>query len=346
MVRIQFGQPLSLEILAKLGKLGVFSHHGGPLQVLGRNEGVFFLGAANLPKLLRSPLAVKVNPLTNFRLAGLYRIHFKVVEQGFQGKVSFRISSPREGFGKKLIYLEEQVLPALNLTRQIDSAGNRWINVSLHVKEKTRHLKLNFYFIYHVDVAQILEHSLSMVPLNEPIGPVVNSQALQMLKPSPKIDSASPRIRLMAKSLFGEGRHLSAHAKYRRVQSFVKNYLPYDHQKRARFFGGKMVYKSMAQMYNHPETTLDRGQAACPSVSILEASLLRASGVPARTAGRWGHFYTELYIPGRGWLSSSVTPTGIPLVRDVDYRHQPLVSWEPEIAVQTTMWGGNVKVLE
>ena len=44
--------------------------------------------------------------------------------------------------------------------------------------------------------------------------------------------------------------------------------------------------------------------------------MLRAAGIPSRTAGRWGHFYTELFLPRQGWVSTSVTPTGIPLVVD------------------------------
>ena len=129
-----------------------------------------------------------------------------------------------------------------------------------------------------------------------------------------------------------------------RISKYIKDNIPYDHQKRAEFFGGRKVYRSMAEMYDPPEVILERRVGACPETCLLEASLFRAVGIPARTAGRWGHFFTEVHIPGRGWVSTSVTPTGIPLIRDVDAEHLPFVSWDQEVAVQTTRWTGEVRI--
>ena len=347
MVRIKFNRPLSLQLLAKLRKFGVLSHHGGPVEVLGEKQGVFFLRAVMLPSLMSSTLPIQVVPLDQFHMSGLYRIHFKVVDGQFTGRITFRISTPRDGFGKKLIYLEEHLSPEVNLEYEQDDAGNRWAVVSLDVTKKSRLLKLDFYFIYQVDLRELLEHALAMAPQTKQTEMALNSQASQMLQSGPKIDGESPRVASLANELFGKQEGgMSPRTKYRRILDFIKKNIPYDHQKRARFFGGKMVYASMAQMYNHPEVTLQKGFAACPSTSVLEAALLRAGGVPARTVGRWGHFYTELYQPGQGWLSTSVTPTGIPLVRDLDHQHLPFVSWNPQVAVQTTKWSGQVKVLE
>jgi hypothetical protein len=347
MVRIKFEQPASLQMLAKIARFGALSHRGGPLEVLGKKQGVFFVRAGNLPQLMKANLPIKVQPLERFRMAGLYRIHFKVRDDDFRGRVNFRISIPRDGFGKKIIHLEEHVSPNTAISHERDGAGNHWLRITLEVTDESRQLKVDCYFTYQVDMADLLDHALAMVPLGEPVQPYDTIDARIMLLSAPKIESDSPRVALLARDLFNQdGEDLVPRAKYRRILGFIKKNLPYDHQKRAKFFGGKMVYTSMDQMYNHPEVTLNNGFAACPSSSVLEAALLRAGGVPARTAGRWGHFYTEIYQPGRGWLSTSVTPTGIPLVRDADYRHLPFVSWEPTIAVQTTKWSGQIRILD
>jgi hypothetical protein len=345
-VEITFEHLASLQTLQKIDKLGFFSQNFGILGVLGKKQGYFTGRAGNLHNLYKSDLPIKVRPLLQFEMAGIYRVHFKVVDKDYTGTVAFNISSPRDSFGKQLIHLEEQISPPVNYTRRIDTAGNKWIDIDLNVEQGQRELKLDFFFVYNVNMAKLVEHALAMVPINEPLRPIVSKQALNMLQASPKIDSDSFIINSLAYDLFNRNHNSSARSNYLIIKKYIKENLPYDYKKRSKFFGGKMVYTAMEQMYNHPEATLQQGFAACPSVSVLETALLRAGGVPARTAGRWGHFFTELYMPGRGWLSTSVTPTGIPLVRDVDHRHLPFVSWKPEISVQTTKWSGVVKVIK
>jgi hypothetical protein len=131
---------------------------------------------------------------------------------------------------------------------------------------------------------------------------------------------------------------------YRRLMEFIKRKVSYDKRKRAAYFGGRMVYTDLDLMYQDPEETLKRHLGACPDTSVLECAFLRARGIPCLTAGRFGHFFTLLYVPGRGWMSTSITPTGIPLIRSPGPDLVPYQSWKPKIPLKTAYWEARVRI--
>jgi len=268
------------------------------------------------------------------------------VEPEFSGLIRFSVSTPRDSFGKKLIHIEDHVYPypPIPFVIKRDLAGNRWLKMETPQAETGSVVKFDFYFIYQVDTEKILGHALALVPPGEASKLRPGSPASAYLAPSLIIDSASPLVKSVAAKIFGGEK--APRRLYKRLVEYIRKHIKYNQAKKDQFFGGKSVYHNMAEMYQHPEITLRRKLGACPDTSVLEAALLRAAGVPTRTAGRWGHFYTEVFLPGKGWLSTSVTPTGIPLVVDPDNRHRTLVSWDPPIALQITMWSASERVEE
>jgi hypothetical protein len=343
LVWVGFHKKLNLQDVYKLRALDTLPQSGGNLGLLGRRWAIMFTRAGSLPRLKASTLTRRVVPLTKFTLRGIYEIAFKLVDEEYKGPLDFKVSMPRSGFGKDLTSLNILVFPKSDYEVIPGRAGNRWLYYSLREAEKGKVAKFGFDFTYKVDLADFLSHALAMVPLDEEIFLPFESPAREFLRPSPKITSDSDQVINLAYELMGQSR--APREMYRKIFAYIKENLPYDKGKRTLFFGGKKVYRDMAEMYNPPAETLAQGRAACPSTSVLETALLRAAGVPARTAGRWGHFYTELFMPGRGWLSTSITPTGIPLVVDHDHHHQPFAGWTPAVQVQTTRWSGLVKVL-
>ncbi|NQT57069.1 MAG: transglutaminase domain-containing protein [Desulfobacteraceae bacterium] len=342
LIYLGFGEDLDLARLLKLRRIGVHPLNGDLLEPLGHRAAIFFTRADSLEDLRRSGIVRSVHPLARFRMAGIYRIHLKIVESDFFGSIKFRVSTPRNGFGKKLVHIEHHISPSIPFAIKRDLAGNHWLDVEIPQAKAGMTVKFDFYFVYQVDVEEILKHALAMVPLDEYSKLPPESPARSYLGPSPKIDSASPLVKSLSTEIFGDEK--APRRLYKRALQYLKKHITYDHTKRAQFFGGKTVYHDMAEMYQHPKVTLSRKMGACPDTSVLEATLLRAAGVPARTAGRWAHFYTELFLPNRGWLSPSVTPTGIPLVVDVDKRQLLFVSWDPPIAVQTIMWSSSLRI--
>ena len=339
---LAFDEELDLARAIKLLNMGVRPIGGRLIDPLGMKMAFFHLRAGTLDRLRESGLAKAVIPLSHFYMNGLYRLHFKVVEPGFTGPLAIRVTTPRDGAGKYLVHLEDHLTPQVPFTVSRDEAGNRWLEADFTELKEGQTAKFDFFFTYFVEVAEILEHSLGMTPLGEEAQLEPGHPAAAFLGPAGKIDPTLPQIQALAEEVIGQ--ETSPRVIYRRLRRYIEKNIPYDHRKRAAFFGGQMVYHDMDEMYQPPQMTLDRHRGACPDTILLEASLFRAVGLPARTAGRWGHFYTEIYYPGRGWVSTSVTPTGIPLIIDPDHNYTPFVSWDKPVALQTTLWSGAVRI--
>jgi hypothetical protein len=137
---------------------------------------------------------------------------------------------------------------------------------------------------------------------------------------------------------------LNVRQEYKRLAKFVKDSVVYDKGKRNQYFGGKMIYSDLDEMYQDNKVTLSRRLGACPDTSLLECAFLRARSIPCRIAGRFGHFYPLVYVPGRGWMSTSVTPTGIPLIEAPGPDHIPYQKWEPKIPLKTILLESQFRV--
>jgi hypothetical protein len=123
-----------------------------------------------------------------------------------------------------------------------------------------------------------------------------------------------------------------------------KETVAYDGKKRDQYFGGKAIYSDLDDMYQDIEVTLSRHLGACPDTSLLECTFLRARGIPCRTAGRFGHFFSIVYVPGKGWMSTSVTPTGIPLFIAPGPDHVPYQKWRPAIPLKTVQLEAPIQI--
>ncbi|MBW1668240.1 MAG: hypothetical protein JRJ66_09355 [Deltaproteobacteria bacterium] len=246
-VRLYFEQDLDLDHLLKLCGSGAHPLGGDLLDPLGHKAGIFFTRAGRLGILRRSGLARSIRPLFRFRLSGLYRVHFKVVEPGFSGPIRFRVFTPRDGFGKKLIHIDDHVSPSIPFVIEKDLARNRWLKVEMSQAKTGSTVKFDFYFIYQVDIEKILEHALDMVPLGETFKLAPGSPASVYLAPSPKIDSGSPVVKSVAAQIFGDEK--APRRLYNRLLDYIREHITYDQAKRDQFFGGEKIYHNMANMY-------------------------------------------------------------------------------------------------
>lgn len=339
---LAYDRELDLDRLTRLLSLNIVPVNGSLVDYLGRSWGIFHTSAGNLARLAPKLRAKAVVPLARFVMRGLYRIHFKIMEPGFSGPLRFSVTTPKSSFGKRLLKVQDSVYPKHPSSVRIDEGGNRWLDVELPEAKTGDILKLDFSALYRVDIKKLIHHSIYATAAR-PNGELpADSSARAYLGSGAKITPEDEMVVDLAAKLFGQDR--VPRRLWFKVNKYIKDNIPYDHKKRAQFFGGRKVYKGMADMYDPPRVILTRKVGACPETSVLEASLFRAVGIPARTAGRWGHFFTELFIPGRGWVSTSVTPTGIPLQVDKDANHLPFVEWSERIAVKTTRWTGEVRI--
>jgi hypothetical protein len=340
LVLVRGDRSISLDDLGLLADLGMVPADRDPGLVLGLRKAVFSAKLKNwLTRMMPGHLHGEL--LDRFTMTGIYRLGFRVEKEGYQGPLSLEVTTPRDGFGKRLIYSENLVRPHAPTTMRIDHMGNRWFSANYSQIRYGETIRLHFAFSYLMDMAPLLNHDLMLLdpsggaPIPEEVRPYLNSGY--------KIDKNLPEaVQWASEGVFGPP--LNVRLEYLRLTKFIKDMIVYDQVKRNQYFGGRAIYSDLDEMYQEITMTLSRRLGACPDTSLLECAFLRARGIPCRIAGRFGHFYTELYVPGKGWMSTSLNPTGIPLIIASGPDHIPYQTWKPAIPLRTTLVEAKVRI--
>jgi hypothetical protein len=340
LVLIRGERPISLDHLALLADFGMIPADRDPGLVLGLRQAVFSARlknwmARNMPADLHGRL------LERFTMTGVYRVGFRVEKAGYHGPLSLEMTIPRDGFGKRLIYSENLVRPHAPTMMRFDRMGNRWFSANYSQIRYGETIRLHFAFKYSIDMAPLLNHDLML--LDQPGGTPIPEEVLPFLSSGYKIDKNLPEAVQWANE-GASGPPLNVRLEYQRLTKFIKDTIVYDQVKRNQYFGGRAIYSDLDDMYQEITMTLSRRIGACPDTSLLECAFLRARGIPCRIVGRFGHFYTDLYVPGNGWMSTSVNPTGIPLIIAPGPDHIPYQRWKPTIPLRTTLVEAKVRI--
>ena len=340
LIQIQSSRPFTLADLALLADRSLTPADRDAGLVLGLNRAVFKapLERWTAAKPLPSPFQGKI--LSSFILNGIYRVSFKVEAQNYKGPLDLEITAPREAFGRNLHSAENVVRPPTAKELRIDEAGNRWLILRYPEIRQNQSIHLHFAFRYRVDMAELLRHDIFLA--GQPSQAELPPDVIPFLKGGYKIDPTLPAAMAWAEA--GGSSPVDARQEYIRLSRYMDRTITYDQRKRREYFGGQSVYSDLDQMYQDPPVTLANGRGACPDTVLLECAFLRARGIPCRPAGRFGHFYSVVYVPGEGWMSTSVTPTGIPLILSPGPDHLPYQKWTPAIPLRTTRWEATYRI--
>jgi hypothetical protein len=340
LVLVEGEHAISLEALSALGELGMVPADRDPALLVGLRRAIFstrlkrWMNRSTLPDHMRGKL------LDRFIMSGIYRIGFRIEKEGYLGPLSLEVTTPRDGFGKRLLFSENLIRPQAPTKTYNDLAGNRWFCVDYPEVKYGQTIKLFFALRYLVDMAALLDHDLMLVdqlqdaPIPEEIRPFLDSGY--------KIDARLPQA--IAWAIQGGSGSPNVRLEYQRLTKFLKETVAYDKTKREQYFGGKAIYSDLDEMYQDIKVTLSRRFGACPDTTLLECAFLRARGIPCRIAGRFGHFFSMVYVPGKGWMSTSVTPTGIPLFIAPGPNHVPYQKWKPSIPLKTILLEARVRI--
>jgi len=250
------------------------------------------------------------------------------------------VTTPRESFGKRLLSSEYLVRPQVPSKAYTDPAGNQWLRVDYPEVRHGQTIKLFFAFRYMVNMSDLLTHDLMLVEQHQDAS--IPEEIRPFLNSGYKINAGMPQAVAWAQQ--GKSGPLNVQSEYFRLTKFLKDTVAYDQRKKDQYFGGKAIYSDLDDMYQDAEVTLFRRLGACPDTSLLECAFLRARGIPCRIAGRFGHFFSIVYVPGKGWASTSVTPTGIPLFLAPGPDHVPYQKWQPSIPLKTAFLGIQVQI--
>jgi hypothetical protein len=340
LVLVESERAFSLGDLSALGEMGMIPADRDPALLLGLRRAIFstrlknWMNRSPLPDHLRGKL------LDRFIMNGIYRVGFRVEKEGYLGSLMLEVTTPRESFGKRLLSSDNLIRPQAPSITYTDLGGHQWFRVDYPEVRYGQTIRLSFAFRYLVDMAALLDHDLMLV--DRPQDATVPGEIHPFLNSGYKIDARLPQA--VAWALQGKSGLPNVRSEYRRLTKFLKDTVAYDGKKRDQYFGGKAIYSDLDEMYQDPEVTLSRHIGACPDTSLLECTFLRARGIPCRIAGRFGHFFSIVYVPGKGWMSTSVTPTGIPLFIAPGPDHVPYQKWKPGIPLKTVLLGVQVRI--
>ncbi|MDQ7784025.1 MAG: hypothetical protein RDU20_14170 [Desulfomonilaceae bacterium] len=340
LVQVKSKEPISLKDLALLSDRGLQPADRDPGLVLGLSTAVFQTKMEKWREGNWLPPHMEGKLLERFYMSGIYRVAFKVKADGYVGPLTIEVTAPRDGFGRRLGYSAYVVRPECESKMRTDSAGNRWLSAQFQEVRAEQTIRFHFGFDYEVDVAELLKHDLLLA--DAPVGNEIPTEVSGFLKPGYKIDPRMPAALSWAAS--GGAGPVDARKEWKRLTKFIEKSVTYDQAKRAAYFGGKMVYADLDMMYQEISETLAGGKGCCPDTVLLECAFLRARGIPCLTAGRFGHFFSIVYLAGRGWMSTSVTPTEIPLLLSPGPDHVPYQRWTPRIPLKTTLWEARVRI--
>lgn len=340
MIRVTSPNPISLEDLASLAQFGMIPADRDPGMVLGLRQAIFSVklkhwNLKNLPNHLQATL------LNRFVMTGVYRVSFKVEQEGYEGPLSLEITMPRDGFGKQLLSSENMVRPRAPQRIYVDVAGNRWFCVDYPNIRSGETIRFHFAFKYLVDMASLLQHDLML--LDQTGRDPIPEDIQRYLTSGYKIDTKNPQALQWAQKGDFSG-SFNVRSEYLKVKEYIKKTIYYDNLKKVRYFGGKAIYSNLDDMYQELATTLSKKLGACPDTSVLECAFLRAKGIPCRTAGRFGHFLTHLYVPGKGWLSTLIHPTGIPLIVAPGPDNVSYQKWQPSLSLKTVTLESKIRI--
>jgi len=333
LAEVAFEAPLTARDLRQLRKLELNPITPNKDALIGRDTLPFAARASNALRLRKEDRVTAVKWIKRYPVAAHYRIYFEYVGEKTAPRLTFTVATPRSAPGRTLRSLESFVWPKTEFTTTRDEADNQFLTAKLTDVEPGRKVLFDFYAAYAYDTETIIEKS--MVMLGPTPMPETWPEKMQpFLKPGFHIESdAGPITGLAERLKVGNRLDASAHAVLRHVGRRVE----FDHDKRERYFGGRFTYGNSWEMWQGAVGTLDRGVGCCPDTAELKTALLRAMGIPARTAVHTGHLYAEFYVPGAGWLTDAPM-YNVPLVRSPGPDNRTYFEWKPELPVRCVEW--------
>lgn len=338
LIEVTFHGPMTAKHIPALRKLRLQPVTPNKDEVIGRGTSLFITQADAAAKLADSNDVAGVEWVKEYPVASHYFAYFEYAGEAPAPELAFTVAAPRSAPGRTLTELHPFVSPDAKLETASDDAGNRFVTATLTDVQPGQQVLFDFYAMYDYDTEAIVESSLGLLA-ETPMPESWPAEVAPFLQAGFHIESDAPEILEVAKGLASSDR-LDERA--RAVVQHVGRSVKYDHEKREKYFGGRYTYQDSWEMWQGALGTLERGMGCCPDTAELKVALLRAVGIPARTAVHSGHLYAEIYVPERGWITDAPM-YNIPLIRSPGPDNCAYFAWTPEAPVRCVQWGGRTQ---
>lgn len=325
-LKVNFPQNIRFEDIDRMRQFGWLTIAQKPISEYTRSDVGIFSGSYNkIGYLVKSKEIESVELLVRYEASGSYILTFTPQEAMRDREVRFQL--PLSSPGKTLV------------EREISTGGHPDIHTQVQgqnflASRFSMPAKSDFHLLsrlkYQVDLNVVLDHHLAIagremtlkdyhreiMDYSEEVRPFM--QFSEKIELSEYIEALSEKVQ----------DDWSIDDIWRYLDKQLDQDIQYDHRKRELFFSGQMTYNDIRDMYMSAAELGDTKIGACPERSSLEAAFLRRLGIASRTATRLYHIYVEVFLPGKGWVTTSETLSGIPLVYSENEDQSYFVDWE------------------
>ncbi len=336
---LEFSIPIDYKVLYKLERLGfskVFTFKDD--KYLGRKVAVFYTSFGKVRNSFRYSKIIDGYILENFTARGFYKLGIRSDVPA--DDLLIRVSVPFSNPGKEIVEIDSGFVEEASTIKKKVSGVNGLIRTKINPDQKITFkseiksvisLKENLDIsIHNAGRGIYLPAYIEEMKKNYPKLYKTFTQYSEKVVPSSYIDSIVSKI----------DKEEDLTDMWKQITRFLDQDIYYDWSKRDLFFNGRLTYNSIKDMYLTSAELGEKKIGACPERTSLEIALLRQMGVASRSFTRLYHIYTEVFIPQKGWITTSSTLNEIPLCRSNDEKIAYFIDWTPKHPVRLKWEGG------
>ncbi len=335
----RFDKPIDFPMISQLKRLGFSPLNQYPLsEYIDKKLGIFYVRYYKLlPAVTTVAELSDIYILTQYTARGFYQLGMKSL--ALHDELELEVKFPYSKSGRELLYKKNTITGTTDFAEKVSDDFKSIVTAPLTEGQiVTFHSDLR----YHILLEKLLDTHIYVQGAN--INPVAYRKQMQeyhanlnkeftsfseKIVPSVYVNSIIKRINT----------NDSIAEIWKQLTRILDREIAYDWQKRELFFSGNLTYHNIKNMYMTAEELGRKRKGACTERASLEIALLRELGIAARAATRLYHIYTEIYIPGGGWTTTSLTLNEIPLDASQNEDMSYFVSWAPEHPIRLK-WGG------
>ncbi len=337
MLRLTTDGPIDEHLLRDLGNLRMRPVNPNRHSAIGATELIVIAPAGSLKKAGNIKAVTELEWLKQYPVAAHSFTYFEYVGHAPQEQMTFTIALPGSAPGRTRTAVHVFCRPDVQPTITADDVGNEFATITLADVQPGQMVHFDCFASYEYDAEQIMLRSAFFLP-STAMPQSWPAEAQPFIKPGFHIESESQAIRDAATEIKAT-KPAGLDGLINATVQYVSRHVRYNNDKRDKYFGGKFIYNSPWEMWQGAEQTLKTGTGCCPDSAELKVALLRALGVPARTAVHTGHLYAEIWIPDLGWITDGPM-FNIPLLRSPDADNHTYFDWSPRVPVRCAGWGG------
>ena len=333
-VQIEFKKKSSYKKLNKIISYGFNIRNKIFTEYLDKKKTIFYGKYKFLRKISTLKFIKKINILDKYQSEGYYKINFKTEHP--INNINYYIYLPNSKNGKKLITKKIYLSGNFNLLRK--SITNNLLKVNINSYGKP--IKIFSFIKYNVDLTKSLKNHIYIC------GNIsISNYILQMKKNYSNIYKIYTKQ--SKKIIFNSNvtnivkqinNYIKINKKYKIITQILNNQINYDYKKKKLFFTGHLVYNNISDMYLNTTSLSQKKIGACPDRSSLEAAILRLSKIATRISTRAGHIYVEIFIPKKGWVTTSLTLNEVPLCVSTNENQSYFIFWKPNFPGRILKW--------